>query len=159
MKINQTWEEEVNLIPKDTKNKHKYMRRRRTSPGYPVQPRKFTYDEIKAYQSTDKITCLLCGNQLETLAKHLRYVHNISITEYKDMYGLPNKRGLSGKTARRNYAKAQLNKLPKCFTDPIIREGIRKEAVVAAQHQKMQPFRSELSRKHIAKGSPFVKNK
>ena len=158
MKKKQTWEDEKEYTPDKEKSSHRYKRRRKTKEGYPVPEHKFTYDEIKAYQSTDRIICLLCGNDFGSLAKHLVYVHDITVKEYKDMYGLPNKRGLSSPTARQHQATAVIIRNAKdkeqgkrtTFNDPELREEVRKKGVVAAQHQKHQPFRSELSKKHLA---------
>ena len=160
MKKGMTWEEEINLTPSEIKNSKRYYRRRLTKSGYPIDPRPFTYDEIKAYQSTERIICLRCGHGFASLAKHLVYVHNVSVEEYKEMYGLPNKRGLGSPTARKNYGRAIGERMRKmipgtkqydAFFDPETREANRKIGVVASQKQVMRPFRAELSRAHLKK--------
>jgi len=157
MKPGQTWEEEIAGTVPATKLHKRYSRRRRTKEGYPIEPRPFTYDEIKAYQSTPRIVCLLCGNDFDSLAKHLVYVHRVTVKEYKEMYGLPNKRGLSSPRASKNYAEAARKELEKNtsthshFTDPVLREETRKTGVVASQKQMVRPFRKEISRQHAKK--------
>lgn len=167
MKKGMSWEEEKQLSTKHISASHKYNRRRRTKEGYPIEARKFTYDEIKAYQETPRVLCLLCGHDYGTLAKHLVYVHDVTVKEYKDMYGLPNKEGLSSKTTKRKKAAIALKRMEDdaakgkktVFNDPEMREEVRKTAVVASQHQQHQPFRTELSRNHIAKANTNVKDK
>jgi len=151
MKKNQTWEDEKEYIPDTVKSGHKYKRRRKTIDGYPIEPHPFTYEEIQAYQSTKRIVCLQCGNEFDTLAKHIVYVHDITVAEYKEMYGLPNKRGLSSPTALQNYALAARKRENPEFHDPIKREANRRKGVVTSQKQTMRPFRAELSRAHLKK--------
>lgn len=137
----------------------KYYRRLGTKAGYPMIPRPFTYDEINEYLSTEKIVCLRCGNEYGLLAKHLVYVHDITVEAYKELYGLPSSRGLASPSTRKLLAdgceERTLNPnspAHKFFHDPETREETRKVAVVASQKQIVRPFRSELARAHIKKG-------
>lgn len=77
------------------RNLEKRLARRVVKPGYPVEPRAMTGDEIKAYFSGDSICCLLCGKNYRSLGLHLSRVHSVSDEEYREMYGLPWGRGLT----------------------------------------------------------------
>lgn len=92
------------------------------------------------------------------LAKHLTFIHSMSIQAYKDMYGLPNKRGLTGKASTERYREAAKirsenpdDPVYKYFNDEKIREEIRKRGVVVSINQRHQPFRSEISKKNLLK--------
>lgn len=69
--------------------------RRAVLPGYPVEPRPFTKDEIDAYLSGDRIVCLLCGQKRRSLGTHIGPIHNVTVDEYKTMFGLPWRTGLA----------------------------------------------------------------
>jgi hypothetical protein len=146
----QTWD-------KDEASDHerrstRYAYRRKTLDGFPIPPRKFTYDEIKEYYDCNSIVCLRCGQSYQTLGKHLMYIHDITLKEYKDMYGLPSKKGLAGRRLKKVMKEATIIRMDKGEMPHITNnEEYRKLAVVASQKQTMQPFRSELSRKHLAK--------
>lgn len=60
-------------------------------------PREFVFEcreEVDAYLSGDRITCLLCGRSYKILDTHLRGAHQIDSDEYRERYGLPYRRGL-----------------------------------------------------------------
>lgn len=149
------WKQQRDCIAKREDSRQRYKDRRKPLIGFPKEPYKFTYDEVVEYYSNADIQCLRCGRRLKALAKHLTFIHDMSIEEYKDLYGLPNKRGLTGTYASESYRKATKKRMEnpndpsyKYFNDETIREAIRKKGVIASQKQKHQPFRSELSRKH-----------
>ncbi len=56
---------------------------------YPVERVFQTMEEVDAYLSGDRITCLLCGKQLRRLAVHLPKVHNMTGDDYRTKYGIP----------------------------------------------------------------------
>jgi hypothetical protein len=145
-----TWEEQKRSSSRED-SKKRYKERRKCLSGFPVEAHAFTYDEIVEYYRHEDIQCLRCGRRLQTLGKHLSYIHDLNVKQYKALYGLPNKKGLSGRVARRNYAEAAKARPNENFNDPIKREEHRKKAVIASQHQIHRPFRSELSRAHLAK--------
>jgi predicted transcriptional regulator len=152
------WQQQRESISKHNRARKRYNDARKALPGFPIPPKKFTYDEIVDYYKDETIQCLLCGRSLATLAKHLTFIHSTSIEEYKDRYGLPNKRGLTGTTASTAYREAVKKRLEnpddpsyKYFNDATIREEIRKKAVISSQHQKYQPFHGELAKKHLPK--------
>jgi len=152
------WQQQRESVSKSQRARKRYNDARKVLPGYPVTPRKFTYDEIIDYYNTDEIECLRCGRTFRSLSKHLTFIHDMSIQEYKDLYGLPNKRGLTGIGSTEKYREAAKRRLEnpddpsyKYFTDETIREEIRKRGVVASINQRHQPFRSEVSKKNLPK--------
>lgn len=82
--------------PLDRSNRIARSDRLRTvSLGYPrLTP--LTTDEVEAYFDEPTITCLLCGRQLYKLHMHLDRIHSLSVTEYRERFGLPHTRGLVG---------------------------------------------------------------
>jgi|TARA_Y100000310_G_scaffold129714_1_gene128859 hypothetical protein len=149
------WKQQRDCVAKHNQARRRYYDARKPLDGFPIEPKKFTYDEIVEYYSRSDIQCLRCGRRLQALAKHLTFIHDMSVEEYKDLYGLPNKRGLTGTYTSQAYREAVKKRLEnpndpsyQYFNDKKIREENRKKGVVAAQKQKHQPFRSELSRRH-----------
>jgi hypothetical protein len=63
--------------------------------GYPVPPRVFSEDEIRAYFEGDRIVCLICGRTYRLLGVHLARAHDMTIEDYRERYGLPFSRGLA----------------------------------------------------------------
>lgn len=51
-------------------------------------------EDVESYFSGDRIRCLICGQWLKAISgQHLKK-HRVSVEQYKDMFGLPNGRGL-----------------------------------------------------------------
>lgn len=74
-------------------------------------PREFVFEcreELDAYLSGDRITCLLCGNSYQLLETHLRTFHDMTGDEYREKYGIPYKRGLC--SARMSAARSEISK-------------------------------------------------
>jgi hypothetical protein len=71
--------------------------RRQILDGFPVTPRNLSLEEITAYFSGDVIQCLLCGKKYKSLGVHIKSIHELSQDEYKEMYGLFWRRGLTSK--------------------------------------------------------------
>lgn len=55
-----------------------------------------TLEEIEEYFNTEKIVCLLCGNEYFKLDHHLKSIHGIDTRTYKLKFGLSLIRGLTG---------------------------------------------------------------
>jgi hypothetical protein len=79
--------------------KLKAWRRRKVLDGFPVETPFKSIDEVEAYFSQDRITCLRCGKGYKALAKHLR-IHGWNEEQYKFFYGLPISRGLTSPATR-----------------------------------------------------------
>jgi hypothetical protein len=68
-----------------------------------IQPhiRRFqSLTEVDAYLDMDPLPCLLCGESLTSLHKHLESVHNMSVHEYRDLFRIPQERSLISKSLR-----------------------------------------------------------
>lgn len=103
-------------------------------PGYP-KPDKFTcMEEVEDYLTGEKIVCLLCGKLYRQLAPHTKRIHNLEAADYKEMFGIPQKRGLVGEgknDAARRY-----------WTSPEARPNIEKmlAATSRSQPDTRRPF-------------------
>lgn len=86
------------------RNKARRAARRVVLPGYPVEPRPFTLIEVRDYFAGDKIVCLRCGKAYKRLAVHLQNIHGMTEEDYKGMYGLPWRRGLTSDASHRAYS-------------------------------------------------------
>ncbi len=86
--------------------------KRKIMPGFPKEGKFKTMAEVEAYISGEKIQCLLCGKWFKLLgATHLNRIHEITLDDYRERYGIPWKAGLAGKSTRKKYsikAKIQL---------------------------------------------------
>lgn len=79
-------------------NEKGMLARRNTRPGYPIEKKFTTKEEITEYLSQEKITCLLCGRNYKALGNHIQ-IHNFSVEQYKLKYGLPFQKGLTCPTS------------------------------------------------------------
>ena len=75
------------------RNEREKLKKREAVAGYPME-RKLTLDEVDAYFTEERITCLMCGKKYKGLGSHIR-VHDINEEEYKMRFGLPLTRGFS----------------------------------------------------------------
>ena len=69
--------------------------RRRVLPGFPIEDKVFSADEVQDYFNGAKIVCLRCGKKYRTLGIHLKNIHEMEPDEYREIYGLPWTYGLS----------------------------------------------------------------
>lgn len=69
--------------------------------------------EAKDYVSTDKIKCLICGEEFELLASHLTCIHGINTDDYKDIFGIPWRVGLVGADVHRRQSEAAIKRVAK----------------------------------------------
>ena len=81
--------------------------RRHGYAGFPIPPRQFTAAEVEEYLAGETITCLLCGRGFRRLAQHLPAIHQVTVDDYRDMYGLPWRTGVASRASRDAYAAAQ----------------------------------------------------
>ncbi len=99
-----------NMMRKSTYlSEWKMKKARRILPGYP-KTHKFTKKkEVDDYLSGEKVVCLLCGKSYKALVSHLS-VHNITVEEYRERYGISQTKGLVGyltsETISRNSKRA-----------------------------------------------------
>jgi predicted transcriptional regulator len=74
--------------------------------GYPEPAHNFTIEETERYFSGEKITCLLCGKLFHKLGGQHLLLHSVTLQEYKDRYGLPQRTGLVGRLSHERYSAA-----------------------------------------------------
>ena len=70
-------------------------RNRKVLNGYPIDEPFKNIEDVEHYLSGDKVTCLLCGKQYNSLGTHL-FVHNYTPSTYREKYKIPNTFGLIG---------------------------------------------------------------
>lgn len=51
----------------------------------------------------DKITCMICGKEMKTLARHLKTAHGLKPAEYRKQFDIPRNQPL----AARNYSESR----------------------------------------------------
>lgn len=131
--------------------------RRHALPGYPVEPRKFSLEEINSYLRDDRIVCLRCGKSYKSLATHINRIHGLTGDEYRDMYGLPWGRGLITPETRQNHSKSTISRIEAGW-QPRGDLHLMMQAIKKHGHRN-QPFRREQNLKNIANllpnGSPY----
>ena len=69
--------------------------RHKVLPGYPKEFVFQTPEDVYAYLGGDRVTCLRCGKSYKSLAAHINAIHNMSAEDYKGMYGIPWRAGLT----------------------------------------------------------------
>ena len=114
-------------------------------PGYPISPRPFSKAEIDAYFSGDRLVCLLCGKPYKKLGLHLLRIHGLSHEEYRELYGLPYRRGLSGEATTALHAALARKRMEEGKFRPEkyfhkAQEAIRKHGI------RRQPYQDEVLR-------------
>ncbi len=118
-------------------------------PGFPKKGKFQTIEEINAYFSGDKIQCLRCGKWFKAITgNHLLCKHQITIEEYKEMYGLPWVRGLCSEPTRE--IKVGLGK--KMWVDGKLLEKAMEKIRKGKRRPRrpVQPFNKDLSRKQMS---------
>ena len=93
------------------RNKQRYAGRRAILDGFPVEPHPFSLDEVRAYFTGDVIQCLLCGKKYRKLGIHLTKVHEVAVDDYKAMYGLSWRRGLTSEDCHRVIGDVALRRI------------------------------------------------
>lgn len=119
------------------KQKARRERRRRVMPGFPKTEKFQSLQEVREYLSHPKITCLLCGKQYRALGLHLKSIHDVTPDEYREMYGLPYRRGLTSEPT--HTLKSAVGK--RLFHDGVLlanvdTEAARQLAQEAAKHKR-----------------------
>jgi len=84
-------------------------------------------EDIKKYYSGDRIQCLVCGKWFKSLGVHLNKTHNMSIDDYKKMFGLPWSIGLcSSETAKKFQRNAKM----------LREKGFLLTGIISEEHEK-----------------------
>lgn len=63
--------------------------RRKFLPGYPIDRPFETKEEVVAYLSHKRITCLICGKRFRSLGNHLAMIHGMDPDAYRERYRIP----------------------------------------------------------------------
>ncbi|KZL17609.1 MucR family transcriptional regulator [Pseudovibrio sp. WM33] len=79
--------------------------RRRIKQGYPRTTPFKSREEVEAYFSEERLTCLLCGKKYLKLGVHLLRIHDTTTEDYKQKYGIPNRVGLVCSSTWERYSK------------------------------------------------------
>ncbi|MCP4690042.1 MAG: MucR family transcriptional regulator [Desulfobacterales bacterium] len=128
---------------KDTKKKHKSFR---LLPGYPMEGKLRTKEEVDAHFSGDKIQCLLCGKWFKALGTHLLRQHDVTHDEYRERYGLPWTRGLTGRAT----FKKNSGRMKRMISEGRVVSDIEKANACRKGTQKpAQPFNRDAASKNI----------
>jgi transposase len=114
-------------------------------PGFPKEDTFQTKEEVDAYFSYEHIQCLMCGKwYAEINHMHLGRIHDMTVDEYKERFGLPWGRGLLGQAALRKRSEIGKQK----FRDGKV--GIdSKKGSLAAQKVKNRPMQPYVARQRI----------
>ncbi len=120
-------------------HEHKKHQRHICLSGFPKEGEFQTKEEVDTYFSSEQIQCLMCGRWYgEINFAHLGYIHEMTVDEYKERFGLPWGRGLLGQAAFRKRSEIGKQK----FRDGKV--GLdNKKACLASQKIKprsMQPY-------------------
>ena len=95
-----------------------------------------TMEQVDDYFSGEKIQCLVCGERMRSLPKHLRDKHAMQPVDYRIQFGIPHQRGLqsAGCTARKSAAMT-----PESI-ERIRREGRKRVAAGAKTTPSVKPL-------------------
>ncbi len=118
---------------------NRYEAAREIMQGYPWLGKFGTREQVDEYLGGAEITCLLCGKKYKCLAPHVKRVHGVSAENYKELFGLPQGRGID--CAITSKARSDIN------------QG--NTSIKIAQAVKMNAIRSKPSRR--TKLPDFVK--
>ena len=137
----------------ETRNRAKRQaKQKKIVPGFPRMSPFRNHAEAKAYLAEPELTCLVCGKPYRLLPMHLRKSHSIEPDDYRLAYGIPWTFGLVGSAISEQKSIGLKQRL----ADPEFAsvwfansDQYREEAHIKARNQRNQPFRKELSTKHL----------
>ncbi len=135
------------------RNAERRAARRLVLPGFPIEPTKFSKAEIDQYFSGDRIQCLVCGKTYRRLALHLA-IHSLTEDDYRELYGLPWRRGLCGTDAFQAYSAAVKLRIEEGFMPPCNSQDRAKAyEAIRLRGCRTQPFHIEVARQNIAQSN------
>ncbi len=115
-----------------------------------MKPIKFSKAEVDQYFSGDRIQCLICGKTYKRLAIHI-YMHDLTEDDYRELYGLPWRRGLCGIDAFKAYSNAMHVRIGEGYMPPCNKENRAKAHTAIREHgMRTQPFKREICRENIS---------
>jgi hypothetical protein len=128
----------------------RYRRRRKVLKGFPWEGKFQTKEEVYKYFSGDRIQCLLCGKWFGRLPTHLLAIHSMTSDEYKELYGLPWKRGLCGRENSMKLSKNLKERYANGFRPDL--EAAR-ERVDHSKRRPDQPFFTKIRAENVISGN------
>ncbi len=115
-------------------------------PGYPYRRKLLTKEEVDGYFAGENIQCLICGRWFQLISyRHLGFGHGVTPDEYRERFGLPWTRGLTGKTVQKTLSKLA-KKNVKDGKTTLTAKGTR--LGTDAPKKPNQPFLKDLSARH-----------
>jgi len=79
-----------------------------------------TAKQVDDYLAGDRVKCLICGRSFKMLSAHIWQKHDMSADDYREEFGIPWSRSLSGKATQALKAKIStenFNKNPKLYRE------------------------------------------
>jgi len=128
----------------------RYKRRRKVLKGFPWEGKFETKEVVYDYFSGDRIQCLLCGKWFQRLPFHLKAIHSMTSDEYKELYGLPWKRGLYGRENSMKLSKNLKERYANGFRPDL--EAARKR-VDHSKRRPDQPFFTKIRAENVISGN------
>ena len=128
----------------------RYKRRRKVLKGFPWDGKFQTKEEVHQYFSGDRIQCLLCGKWFKRLPTHLKAIHDMTSDEYKEMYGLPWKRGLCSEDHSLKLSENLKKRHANGFRPDL---DAARERVDYSRRRPDQPFFTKIRAENVISGS------
>lgn len=117
---------------------------RRVLPGFPATP--FSrINDIEAYISGDTITCLVCGQERRGLIAHVRSMHDMDATEYRQRFNIPSRFSLLGTATREKRRKWALREENMVRIAQLGRESRDRDRTPASSASLNTTFRKDAS--------------
>jgi len=124
--------------------------RRKVLKGFPWDGKFETKKEVNDYFSGDKIQCLLCGKWFQRLPTHLKAIHAMTSDEYREMYGLPWKRGLCSKEHSLKLSEILNKRRANGFRPDI---DAAREKSKTSKRRNDQPFMKKIRSENVVSGN------
>lgn len=122
------------------------QKRRKVLPGFPWEGKFQTKEEVDAYFAGDKIQCLLCGKWYKEITfGHLSRIHDTTVDEYRERYGLPWRRGMTGQNTHRTRSQIAKQLIAEGKLKLIYKNIRQKEP--GRPRRPLQPFARNAKRK------------
>lgn len=119
--------------------------RRKVMPGFPVDMKFTTPEQLESYFGGSSIVCLRCGKNYRTLGAHLKSVHGMEPDEYREIYGIPWTYGLSCAETTELHSELAKNHVASGIFEPGKYLSLAQEAL----RRKRQPVMDEFTRRGL----------
>lgn len=109
-----------------------------------------TAKQVDDYLSGDRIKCLLCGRSFKMLSTHIWQKHDMSVDDYREEFGIPWSRSLTGQATRALKAKIStenFNKNPALYRENLAQGNAASKGVEnRKQTEVVKNARADLAR-------------